>query len=148
MHTSRSRNERVAKNSSNKVARPSRVKQNKDLAWLGPFNRAFEQRSPEQDIFPFHFFGPPTINGLTASVFKCLRLQNAYSPFVLLFCREGSVISSFNVTYSAVDSFQIVSLQEEMAGGTLGDTPVELLNISTSNGMAYNSFFLDVYKEG
>ena len=25
-----------------------------------------------------------------------------------------------------------------MAGGTLGDTPVELLNISTSNGMLSN----------
>ncbi|KAL9960826.1 hypothetical protein ACROYT_G034331 [Oculina patagonica] len=47
--------------------------------------------------------------------------------------REGSVISSFNVTYSAVDSLQIVALQEELAGGTLVDTPAELLNITTTN---------------
>ncbi|XP_078343113.1 uncharacterized protein LOC144628876 isoform X2 [Oculina patagonica] len=47
--------------------------------------------------------------------------------------REGSVISSFNVTYPSVDSLQIVSLQEELAGGTLVNTPAKLLNITTTN---------------
>lgn len=35
-----------------------------------------------------------------------------------------------------------------MVGGILGDMLVELFNILISNGMVYNSFFLDVYKEG
>ena len=48
--------------------------------------------------------------------------------------REGSVICSFNVTYDSVDSMQIVSFLEEIAGRLLGDIPVELDKIETSNG--------------
>lgn len=68
-------------------------------------------------------------------LFKYWHLHGYIFSIRFTFCREGSVISSFNVTYSSVDSLQIVSLQEEMADGTLGNTPVELLNISTSIGM-------------
>lgn len=42
---------------------------------------------------------------------------------------------SFNVTYDSIDSLQIVSFLEEIAGGLLGDIPVELRKIETSNGM-------------
>ena len=48
--------------------------------------------------------------------------------------RKGSVICSFNVTYESIDSLQIVSFLEEIAGGLLGDIPVELDKIETSNG--------------
>lgn len=49
------------------------------------------------------------------------------------FLSQGSVIASLNVSYSAVDSLQIVFLQEEIAGGRLGYTPAQLLNVTTSN---------------
>ena len=39
-----------------------------------------------------------------------------------------------NVSYSAIDSLQIVVLQEELAGGRLGDTPAQLLNITSNYG--------------
>ncbi|XP_066030883.1 uncharacterized protein [Pocillopora verrucosa] len=52
---------------------------------------------------------------------------------VVLEFRPGSVISSFNVTYPGIDSLQIVSIQEEIAGGALGETSAELLNITASN---------------
>ena len=39
-----------------------------------------------------------------------------------------------NVSFLAVDALQIISLQEELAGGTLGTTPAELLNLSSSYG--------------
>ncbi|KAJ7353828.1 hypothetical protein OS493_032102 [Desmophyllum pertusum] len=47
--------------------------------------------------------------------------------------RQGSVISSFNVSYPGVDGLQIVALQEEIAGGSLGNTPADLLSITTKN---------------
>ena len=51
------------------------------------------------------------------------------------FLRKGSVIVSFNVTYMAVDSLQIVALQEQIeSGGTLGGDSAELLNISSNYG--------------
>ena len=54
------------------------------------------------------------------------------------FSSPGSVIASLNVSYSAVDSLQIVLLQEELAGGRLGDTPAQLLGItSTNHGKSY-----------
>ncbi|KAJ7353819.1 Oncoprotein-induced transcript 3 protein [Desmophyllum pertusum] len=46
---------------------------------------------------------------------------------------QGSVISSFNVSYPGVDGLQIVALQEEIAGGSLGNTPADLLSITTKN---------------
>ena len=48
--------------------------------------------------------------------------------------RKGSVIASLNITYVAVDSLQIVFLQEEMAEGRLGDNTAELLNIISRYG--------------
>ena len=54
---------------------------------------------------------------------------------LLVFFSEGSVVSSFNVSYLAIDGLQIVALQEEIAGGSLGDTPADLLSIVTKNGM-------------
>ena len=53
---------------------------------------------------------------------------------VFFIFRPGSVISSFNVTYPGIDSLQIVSLQEEITGGALGETSAELLNITAANG--------------
>ncbi|CAH3162903.1 unnamed protein product [Pocillopora meandrina] len=47
--------------------------------------------------------------------------------------KKGSVICSFNVTYESIDSLQIVSFLEEIAGGLLGDIPVALDKIETSN---------------
>ena len=48
--------------------------------------------------------------------------------------RNGSVIASFNVSYSFIDSLQIVILQEELAGGMLGNSSAELLKISSNYG--------------
>ncbi|CAH3164520.1 unnamed protein product, partial [Porites evermanni] len=45
---------------------------------------------------------------------------------------EGSIIASINVSFLAIDALQLISLQEELAGGTLGTTPAELLNLSSS----------------
>ncbi|KAL9960831.1 hypothetical protein ACROYT_G034336 [Oculina patagonica] len=50
----------------------------------------------------------------------------------VLSLRSGSIIANFNVSYPSIDSLQIVVLQEELAGGTLGTSSAELLNI-TSN---------------
>lgn len=47
--------------------------------------------------------------------------------------RQGSVISSFNVTYQSIDSLQIVSLLEEIEEGKLGHIFAELLKITTRN---------------
>nr|XP_058971271.1 uncharacterized protein LOC131797634 [Pocillopora verrucosa] len=47
--------------------------------------------------------------------------------------KKGSVICSFNVTYESIDSLQIVSFLEEIAGGLLGDIPVELDKIETNS---------------
>ena len=55
--------------------------------------------------------------------------------FLFRFSRQGSVIVSFNVSYMAIDSLQIVSLQEYIeAGGKLADSPTELLSVTSSNG--------------
>lgn len=55
-----------------------------------------------------------------------------------MFCfpllRVGSVIASFNVSYPSIDSLQIVVLQEELAGGILGNSSAELLNITSNYG--------------
>ena len=53
---------------------------------------------------------------------------------LLNFIRNGSIIASFSVTYRAIDSLQIVILQEQIAGGTLGNVSAELLNIASSYG--------------
>ncbi|CAH3191318.1 unnamed protein product, partial [Porites evermanni] len=52
--------------------------------------------------------------------------------FFLLEFSEGSIIASINVSFLAIDALQLISLQEELAGGTLGITPAELLNLSSS----------------
>ena len=54
--------------------------------------------------------------------------------FLLLEFSEGSIIASINVSFLAIDALQLISLQEELAGGTLGTTPAELLNLSSSYG--------------
>lgn len=54
--------------------------------------------------------------------------------FKLLSLRQGSIIASFNITYPAIDSLQIVILQEQITAGTLGNFPAELLNITSSYG--------------
>ena len=38
------------------------------------------------------------------------------------------------MSFLAIDALQLISLQEELAGGTLGTTPAELLNLSSSYG--------------
>ena len=60
------------------------------------------------------------------------RVQVKYFVFSLL--RNGSVIASFNVSYSSIDSLQIVMLQEELAGGMLGNSSTELLDVSSNYG--------------
>ena len=40
--------------------------------------------------------------------------------FLLLEFSEGSIIASINVSFLAIDALQLISLQEELAGGTLG----------------------------
>ena len=64
----------------------------------------------------------------------------------LSLCRQGSVISSFNVSYPGVDGLQIVALQEEIAGGSLGNTPADLLSITTKNGKFGKRFIAEVKK--
>ena len=54
--------------------------------------------------------------------------------FFLLEFSEGSIIASINVSFLAIDALQLISLQEELAGGTLGISPAELLNLSSSYG--------------
>ena len=54
--------------------------------------------------------------------------------FLILEFSEGSIIASINVSFLAIDALQLISLQEELAGGTLGTTPAELLNLSSSYG--------------
>ena len=54
--------------------------------------------------------------------------------FFLLEFSEGSIIAIINVSFLAIDALQLISLQEELAGGTLGTTPAELLNLSSSYG--------------
>ena len=54
--------------------------------------------------------------------------------FLHIFFRQGSIIASFNITYPAIDSLQIVILQEQITAGTLGNFPAELLNITSSYG--------------
>lgn len=54
--------------------------------------------------------------------------------FCLPLLRIGSVIASFNVSYSSIDSLQIVVLQEELVGGILGNSSAELLNITSNYG--------------
>ena len=44
------------------------------------------------------------------------------------------MIASFNVSYSSIDSLQIVILQEELAGRMLGNLSAELLNITSNYG--------------
>ena len=49
------------------------------------------------------------------------------------------MVVSFNVSYAAVDALQIVTLQEQIeSGGTLGGSPVGLINISSSYGKGNN----------
>ena len=63
-----------------------------------------------------------------------LKCQCLIIIFLLLEFSEGSIIASINVSFLAIDALQLISLQEELAGGTLGTTPAELLNLSSSYG--------------
>ena len=63
-----------------------------------------------------------------------LKCQCLVIIFLLLEFSEGSIIASINVSFLAIDALQLISLQEELAGGTLGTTPAELLNLSSSYG--------------
>ena len=53
---------------------------------------------------------------------------------LLYFLRNGSIIANFDVSYWAIDSLQVVILQEQIASGKLGNLSAELLDISTNNG--------------
>ena len=50
------------------------------------------------------------------------------------FLRNGSIIANFDVSYWAIDSLQVVILQEQIASGKLGNLSAELLDISTNHG--------------
>ena len=63
-----------------------------------------------------------------------LKCQCLIIIFLLLEFSEGSIIASINVSFLAIDALQLISLQEELAGGTLGTTSAELLNLSSSYG--------------
>ena len=71
------------------------------------------------------------------------RNQVTNTAFSLL--RNGSVIANFNVSYSSIDSLQIVILQEELADGMLGNLSTELLNVSSNYGKS-NKFYIRFYK--
>ena len=62
------------------------------------------------------------------------KVGNQVTVIVFSLIRNGSVIASFNVSYSSIDSLQIVILQEEMASGMLGNWSAELLEVSSNYG--------------
>ena len=85
--------------------------------WLEPepTNPKFEMKSTN-GFFLFEIF-----------IIDCLSSASTF--------RQGSVVVSFNVSYAAVDALQIVTMQEQIeSGGTLGDSPAVLINISSNYG--------------
>ena len=95
-----------------------------------------------------HFF--PSVNvvyGKIDIVLYCILYFNIMMVPVVLglayicFSRQGSVIASFNVSYMAIDSLQIVALQDQIVEETLAGSPATLVSISSTKGTQEKCIF-------